>query len=170
MKKTEEEIALSHADDENNDEDGIMEFEPGAEVKYRKNNKTGVLVEQRKKDSWLVAFGNVKLTIKTIDLTVLKSSKKKKKIETSGLTGYSSSAVFELDLRGMRAYEAESALVKQIDSALLSGMNEFSIIHGLGEGVLQKTVQDFLHSCEAVKSFSFSDPEHGGFGKTIVRL
>ncbi len=170
IEKTEEEIALYNSDDENGTDDGVIKLQPGTEVKYRKNNKTGILVEERKKDSWLVAFGNVKLTIKTRDLTAIKSSGKKKAVKASGVAGFTARAVFELDLRGMRAYEAESALIKQIDSALLSGMNEFSIIHGLGEGVLQKTVQDFLRSCEAVKSFSFSDPEQGGFGKTIVRL
>jgi DNA mismatch repair protein MutS2 len=61
-------------------------------------------------------------------------------------------------------------LQKQVDLALLAGLNEFSIIHGLGEGVLQKGVQDYLRGRSDVKKFFFSHPEEGGFGKTIVQL
>ncbi|MDC7227155.1 MAG: endonuclease MutS2 [Spirochaetales bacterium] len=147
-----------------------LSFEPGLEVRYKKNNKSGVIVEPRKNKSWLVAFGNIKLTINEKELIPEKSKNNKMKTPSLGRSGYNSSAVFELDLRGMRVYEAEAALIKQIDTALLSGLSDFSIIHGLGEGVLQKTVQDFLKTCSAVKGFEYSDPEHGGFGKTIVRL
>ena len=144
-------------------------FEIGANVVYKKNNKTGVLIEQRKNKKWLVAFGNIKLTIAENELKQGKKSKTSS-IIASGKSEFSGSAVFELDLRGMRVYEAEEALTRQIDSALLNGLTDFSIIHGLGEGILQKTVHDFLKTCSSVKSFDYSDPEQGGFGKTIVRL
>jgi DNA mismatch repair protein MutS2 len=70
----------------------------------------------------------------------------------------------------MRVYEAENALIKQIDTALISGLTEFAVIHGLGEGILQKSVHDFLGNCASVSNFSFSSPEEGGYGKTIVQL
>ena len=145
-------------------------FEAGLEVRYAKNNRTGVIVEARKNDSWLVAFGNIKLTIKETELKAEKKKKNDKHVISSGSAGFSARAVFELDLRGMRVYEAEAALHKQIDSALLSGLTDFSIIHGLGEGILQKTVHDFLKTCSSVKDYEYSDPEQGGFGKTVVKL
>jgi len=40
----------------------------------------------------------------------------------------------------------------------------------LGEGVLQKGVQDYLRRRHDVKKFFFSHPEEGGFGKTVVQL
>ena len=164
-------------DDEQDQLDSVLQseskvsgiFEAGAEVRYLKNNKSGVLVEKRKKDSWLVAFGNIKLPLKEKELELISGNPRKQE-QTGSYGNYQGGAVFELDIRGMRVYEAETALVKQIDSALLAGLNSFSIIHGLGEGVLQKTVGDFLRTCNSVKSFEYSDPEQGGFGKTVVRL
>ena len=144
------------------------EFKAGDEVLYIKNQKKGFLIEERKKNTWIVAFGNIKLPINKKEL---KSVRQKKNLTISRNTSsFKSNACFELDLRGMRVYEAQEALLKQLDAAILSGLSEFSIIHGLGDGILQKAVQDFLRDCDSVKEFSFSDPEQGGFGKTIVRL
>ncbi|MDC7125975.1 MAG: endonuclease MutS2 [Spirochaetales bacterium] len=140
----------------------------GITVKYSKNGKKGVLLEERKKNNWLVAFGNIKLEISSENLIPVKELEKNKVI--SNFSRIKNDAVFELDLRGMRVYEAETAVQKQIDSAILGGIHEFSIIHGLGEGILQRSVRDFLAQCSAVKDFHYSDPELGGFGKTVVRL
>ncbi len=70
----------------------------------------------------------------------------------------------------MRLDEAVQALEKQIDRALLAGLAEFSVVHGLGEGVLQKGVQGYLSQRREVRKYFFSHPEEGGFGKTIVQL
>ncbi len=146
----------------------LGEFKAGMPVRYTKTNKEGTLVERRKNGQWIVAFGNVRLNIAEDELVPLKK-KKEKRVKISA-SGFNATPAFELDLRGMRVYEAENAVIKQIDSALLAGIAEFSVIHGLGEGILQKTVHDFLRSCGSVKEFYFSDPEQGGFGKTIVKL
>ncbi|MDR1625055.1 MAG: Smr/MutS family protein [Spirochaetia bacterium] len=79
-------------------------------------------------------------------------------------------ARFELDIRGLRAAEALAALAKQIDRAIMQGLQEFSVIHGKGEGVLQETVQGCLRGHPCVESFSFAHPDQGGTGKTFVRL
>jgi DNA mismatch repair protein MutS2 len=76
----------------------------------------------------------------------------------------------ELSLRGMRLEEALEALRHQIDAAVLSGLHEFAIIHGKGEGVLQKGVHDYLRGESAVADYYFSRPELGGFGRTEVIL
>ena len=45
--------------------------------------------------------------------------------------------VLELHLSGMRLEEAMRLVEKQIDSALVHGLREFSIVHGKGEGILR---------------------------------
>jgi DNA mismatch repair protein MutS2 len=77
---------------------------------------------------------------------------------------------FELDLRGMRLTEALAALEQQIDRAILAGITEFSVIHGMWEGVLQAGVRDYLHASRVVSAYRYSPPESGGSGKTIVIL
>ena len=76
----------------------------------------------------------------------------------------------ELNLRGMRMEEAAEALRRQIDAALLHGLREFSVIHGTGDGILQKGVHDILKEENAVADYYFSRPELGGFGRTEVIL
>ena len=70
----------------------------------------------------------------------------------------------------MRLEEALARLEQQIDRALVSGLTEFSVVHGLGEGVLQRGIHDFLKNSPQVKDYHFSAPEQGGFGRTVVRL
>jgi len=84
--------------------------------------------------------------------------------------GSSGEAVFELRLLGMRLGEATEALRKQIDAAVLSGLKNFSVIHGTGTGVLQKGIHDYLKKDPAVADYYFARPELGGFGRTEVVL
>jgi DNA mismatch repair protein MutS2 len=70
----------------------------------------------------------------------------------------------------MRLEEALDALRRQIDAAVLAGMREFAVIHGKGEGILQKGVHEYLRNENAVADYYFSRPELGGFGRTEVVL
>jgi DNA mismatch repair protein MutS2 len=81
-----------------------------------------------------------------------------------------SHGVFELDLRGERLADALDRLEKQIDSCLASGRTFFSVLHGTGEGVLQKGVRELLGSRSEVARYETARPEDGGAGKTLVTL
>jgi len=75
-----------------------------------------------------------------------------------------------LDLRGMRYDEAESALQKFLDRALLAGLNQVEIIHGKGSGALQKLTQEVLRATPGVHSFHYENFDSGGTGVTIVEF
>ena len=79
-------------------------------------------------------------------------------------------AVTEVDLRGMTAIEAIMELESAIDSAILSGINQITIIHGKGTGVLRREVHSFLRSCKPVKSFRLGTFGEGESGVTIAEL
>lgn len=79
-------------------------------------------------------------------------------------------ASFEIDLRGFYLEEAIKRLEQQIDNALIQGIYEFTVIHGKGEGILQKGVQDYLRGSSVVEDFNFAHPEEGGYGKTYIKL
>jgi DNA mismatch repair protein MutS2 len=70
----------------------------------------------------------------------------------------------------MRLEEALETLRRQIDAALLSGLHSFAVIHGKGDGILQKGVHDYLKNDGAIADYYFSRPELGGFGRTEVVL
>ncbi|MDR2184205.1 MAG: Smr/MutS family protein [Treponema sp.] len=79
-------------------------------------------------------------------------------------------ALFEISLRGMRLEEALKTLERQIDAAALAGLHAFSVIHGKGDGILQRGVHEYLKTQSMVADYYFSRPELGGFGRTEVVL
>jgi DNA mismatch repair protein MutS2 len=78
--------------------------------------------------------------------------------------------VQELNIRGMRLNDAIEALQRHIDSAMVSGLWNFAVIHGKGDGILQRGVHEYLKNRTSVEDFHFSRPELGGFGRTEVTL
>ena len=133
------------------------------------SRQDGVIIREMKKGKYLVAVGQLRITVDKKDLVPGKVRQEKNKVSRTVLSSYRKPE-FELDIRGCRLDEAIAQLERQMDSALLCGLNEFSVIHGMGEGILQKGVRDFLEDNSNVESFRFATPENGGFGKTIVKL
>ncbi len=127
-----------------------------------------VVVRKTKKESFIVSTGSMKIEVSATEIKPAEKQQKKVKITSS--YRIDAKAVLELDLRGMRLEDAVKKLQQQIDTAVLSSLREFSVIHGMGEGILQKGVWDYLQSCSAVREYSFAHPDQGGFGKTVVFL
>ncbi len=76
----------------------------------------------------------------------------------------------EVDLRGQTADEAILNLDRYLDSALLSGVDQLTVIHGKGTGVLRAAVQQHLRKHPSVKSFRLGTFGEGESGVTIVEL
>lgn len=143
----------------------------GMEVLVGEHRRRGVLERKLKNGRWLVGTGAVRITVTEEDLQPAAPSKTGIDVTISlQAEGGKEPAKFELDLRGLRTDEALHSLEKQTDRAIVQGLQEFGIIHGKGEGILQKAVWEYLKSCPAVADFSFAVPEAGGSGKTLVRL
>ena len=148
-------------------------FEPGMEVLTGPGRRRGTILRKAKKGHWLVEVGAMKITIAETDLSPADPQTHSAHSRPQyGYTSETSSepAVFSLDVRGERLDQALDMVNRQIDNALLANLNEFEIIHGKGEGVLQTGIQSLLRESARVEEFSFARPEHGGTGKTIVKL
>lgn len=76
----------------------------------------------------------------------------------------------ELDLRGQNVEEGLLELDRFIDNAVLSGIGQFTVIHGKGTGVLRRGVQDFLRHHKAVRSYRLGVFGEGEAGVTVVEL
>lgn len=148
-----------------------LPFAPGAEVRFGPQGKAGTLVRRGKGSAWIVEAGALRLAVEEAEIRAAPPRKEERRasIELS-LDSERNKPVFELDVRGMRLEEALDAVRRQLDAAALSGMGEFSIIHGKGEGILQQGIQQYLRNSPLVSGYSFARPELGGFGKTVVRL
>ena len=75
-----------------------------------------------------------------------------------------------LDLRGMTVDECLMTLDRFMDSALRSGLNEFTIIHGKGTGKLRAAVKDYLKKSPYVKTQRLGTFGEGEDGVSIVTL
>jgi DNA mismatch repair protein MutS2 len=74
------------------------------------------------------------------------------------------------DVRGQRAEVALAVLEKHVDQALLAGVNNIAVVHGLGTGVLKRTIRSWLKTNPIVSEFSPAQAVEGGDGKTLIRL
>ena len=80
------------------------------------------------------------------------------------------SAETRLDLRGMTVEECLMTLDRFIDTALRTGLNEFTVIHGKGTGALRAAVQQCLRRHKQVKSYRLGRFGEGESGVTVVEL
>ncbi|MFW6260233.1 MAG: Smr/MutS family protein, partial [Spirochaetota bacterium] len=143
------------------------EIAPGAPVRVRSSGKEGTVQRRGKGTAWIVQVGTVRLPVEEADLEPVHRR------EQAASVSYAAGAAkpdLELDLRGYRLDDALEAVERQIDQALLSGMNDFGIVHGTGEGVLQQGVRDLLRRHPHVTRYEYARPEEGGYGKTNVHL
>ncbi len=150
----------------------LTKVEPGDEVYIPRLNKNAVVLEVVNKKEVLIRAGIMKVTMKLSELRAVTS----KKEEVSGTYQSHIKAAKarivknEISLRGMTADEAEAELSKFLDDACLANMEEIKIIHGLGTGVLKKTVYDFLKKDKRVKEQRLGGYYEGGAGVTIATL
>jgi DNA mismatch repair protein MutS2 len=77
---------------------------------------------------------------------------------------------FEADLRGLEVGDALSEVDRALDRAVLSGLPEVRIIHGIGTGALRVAVQKHLKTHPQVESQRWGEGHEGGRGVTVARL
>ncbi|HPF65430.1 Smr/MutS family protein [Lentimicrobium sp.] len=73
-----------------------------------------------------------------------------------------------IDIRGKKADEAQEAIVRYIDQAILLRVNEVRILHGKGDGVLRNILHAYLRDTPEVVRFEDESLERGGHGVTLV--
>jgi DNA mismatch repair protein MutS2 len=72
-----------------------------------------------------------------------------------------------LHVIGLRVDEALSMLEPFLNHAVLAGLPEVTIIHGMGKGLLAKAVQEHLTGHPLIKTFRSGKQEEGGAGVTV---
>lgn len=93
-------------------------------------------------------------------------SNRQSKFENRGTV----SATTTCDLRGMTQDEALLTLDRFIDLQVRCGIEQFTIIHGKGTGVLRKAVGKYLDAHPQVKSHRLGSYGEGQDGVTIAQL
>ena len=89
---------------------------------------------------------------------------------SEGSRAAAQSTAMRVDLRGKNAEEAILDLDMFLDSAVRAGLNEVTIVHGKGTGVLRKAVQAHLRKHPNIRTFRTGVYGEGEEGVTIAEL
>lgn len=145
----------------------------GDYVRITGQDGRGVIQSIKGKNA-VVQFGEIKSTVDLKKLEKAPTGRSGEKITrtNTGVSLLEKRAGFKstLDLRGRRAEEVGRLLDQFMDTAILLGAGELSILHGKGEGVLRKVVREHLKRYREVESVSDEHVERGGDGITVVVL
>lgn len=163
------EDSMDNAKDEG---EGLNSVYEGQEVYLPKfDKKVMVLTTPDSKGEVQVQAGILKITVNIKDLREIKENKKeKKKAHKKGLNLNLKSIASSVDLRGMDSEEAIYTVDKYLDDAYIGGLNEVTVIHGKGTGVLRKAINDMLKKHPHVKGYRLGEYGEGGTGVTVVEL
>ncbi len=119
-------------------------------------------------------MGTMKTRVKEENLRLIekkKSVEKKRTVATGRMESrMNMKAQTSVDLRGMTVEEGIMELDRYIDHALRMGINEFTVIHGKGTGVLRSAVRDYLKKSKYVKTSRLGTFGEGEDGVSIVTL
>jgi DNA mismatch repair protein MutS2 len=76
----------------------------------------------------------------------------------------------EIDVRGMEVDEALRTLDAGLDRAVVSGLTEIRVVHGIGRGVLRSAVERHLRTHPQVAAQRLGGGNEGGRGATVATL
>ena len=133
------------------------------------SKREGVVLKADGKKKWVVQVGSLKISFKESDLYKAKDILITNKVSVS-YNNETPRPKATIDVRGLTLEKAIEEVQKQLEACLIHNFNSFSIIHGFGDGILQKGIHYFLKEQTQVKDYNFAIPADGGMGKTYVML
>ena len=151
---------------------------PGSAVRLKGQTATGTIIELNDKHA-VVAFGQLKSTVKISNLEAVSNNQmKKEKRLSDGLGTAVTDEVrqrkltfkSEIDVRGMRGDEALQAVTYFIDDAVMVGVASVRILHGTGTGALRQLIRQYLNTVHGVLRFHDEHVQFGGAGITVVEF
>lgn len=158
----------------------LKNIAPGDIVYVKKLDQKGTVLEVQGKEL-TVQIGSLHTKVKASACRFLEHAPKEKAAKASAPSSSSrrqSNAFMqktqtigrEIDIRGMMVDEAEVAVGKFLDDAVMAGLSQVLIIHGKGTGALRKGIQAYLKHHPSVLHYQFADITEGGTGATVVDL
>ena len=130
-----------------------------------------VLSVNRKHGEAEVQVGGIRLNVKIKSLfTAAKAAEKKEKVRVVRKVGPVLAVQTEINLLGMTVSEAVQEVDAFIDRAVLAGLEEVKIIHGVGTGKLREGIRNHLRGMKNVAEFRGGAYGEGEAGVTVVRL
>ena len=147
----------------------------GEEVKVLSLNENGFIQTLPDKNGNVqVKIGILKVNASINDIIRIENiiDKSKDKTSYSKSTFIKSDKMYsnKIDVRGYNTEDAIYEIDKFLDDSFIANLNEVTIVHGKGTGILRNNITDFLKKHKLVKSFNFGKFNEGGDGATVVKL
>lgn len=150
---------------------GSKPIQIGSEVKMRGGGAHGLVLDI-KQNKATVLLGEMKIVVDMSELEAVNPSITKKNIKSHHLLADNTENTFsnKLDIRGLTAYDAMNLLEVFLDKSVVSNLKVAYIIHGIGNGILKKTVSRIVKQYKDIKSADQALPEEGGAGVTVIKF
>lgn len=149
----------------------VSELKVGNKVYVKSLNSYARIVSvKEKKNEAEILIGSIKSKVKISDLfNSERESEEQISVKVNrGLLKDTPRS--EINVVGKTSLEALEEIKYFLDSAVVYNLTEVKIIHGVGEGILIKTVREFLKTDKNVKEFRRGKYGEGENGVTIVTL
>ena len=148
---------------------------PGDPVLVDGSGRKGILVElPDAKGRARIEMGNSRMLVEAAKLrrpSQTKEKQKKPAVQAVPIAVQAQEAASNrLDLRGRRGDDAVMELAKFLDHATLAGLEEVTVIHGHGEGILKRLIREQLETSDYVASSRPGNLDEGGDGVTVIKL
>ena len=117
-----------------------------------------------------IKMGAMKLNIKKKEVRKIESEPEiaKRYVSTSSVS--SKKVGIDINVIGLNTEEAIREIENYMDKVILQGYDTFTIIHGLGSGILRKNIGEYLKSNRYVASYRTGGQNEGGMGATVVEM
>jgi DNA mismatch repair protein MutS2 len=153
------------------------EIKVGSWVKLKDQSTAGEVLEI-KEDKVIVAFGQLRSTVKKNKLEPVSKNESKRTTAINSTLSRINMEIGEkklnfkpnVDVRGMRAEEALQKIQEFLDEAIMVEAKEIRILHGKGNGILRELIQNYLRTEPAVRSVRDEHVQFGGSGITVVGM
>ncbi len=146
-------------------------------VRLRSLNREGVVVRVLDAKALEVSFGTMKTRVPRSDIAeitfVKEPSPEALGRRRGGVTiggGDSDYMSSEINVIGKTADEAESEVDRFVERAFLAGLPSIRVVHGVGMGILRRTLRDYLKKHPHVTGIEEPPYNEGGQGVTMVSL
>ncbi len=146
-------------------------LKPGMPVFINHLGKTATVLEVKNQKEVLVQVGILKMKADIADLEYADNPEKQqapkehKKIEIKA-----GSVASTIDLRGLNAEEAFVETDRFLDSAVMAGLNEVTLLHGKGTGALRAALHEYLRKHPHCSKFRIGQYGEGDAGVTVVTV
>ncbi len=146
-------------------------------VRLKSLGREGVVVRVLDAKTLEVSFGTMKTRVPRSDIAevtpVREPSPEAQGRRRGGITiagGNSDYLTSEINVIGKTADEAESEVERFVEHAFLAGLPRIRVVHGVGMGILRRTLRDFLRKHPHVTGIEEPAYNEGGQGVTMVSL